>query len=120
MRTIFALSRSETNAEPSGRNANPHGVRNPLAMVATTCGCTGPVGDGNGSGEVGVVSGFADVAGPADPLAGEDTAGVVGEPVRADVPGLPLVAADCDLEVQPVASNAATTTVTTTGSSLGR
>ena len=133
---MFPVSRSDTNAEPSGRNAKPHGARNPLATVATTCGCTGPVGDGNGAaGEVGVASdaasgaasgvasdaasGVADVAGPADPLFAEDTAGG-DKPVAADVPKLPLGAAGCDLEVQPVAIKAATTTVTATGSRLGR
>ena len=117
MRTIFPVSRSDTSAEPSGRNANPHGVRSPLATVATTWGRTGPVGDGNGAGgEVGVVSGVTDVAWPADPLAGKDTAGVVDDP---DVPGLPG-ATGCDFEVQPVASTVATTTVTASGSSLRR
>jgi hypothetical protein len=112
------VSRSDTSAEPSGRNANPHGVRKPLATVATTCGCTGPVGDGSGTGgEVGVGFAGADAAGLADPAAGEDVAGVLDAEAAGE---LALGFAGSDLEVQPAVSKVAAATTATAARSLAR
>jgi hypothetical protein len=41
MRLIRAVFRSDTSAEPSGRNASPHGTASPVAIVLATRGVGG-------------------------------------------------------------------------------